>query len=79
MAVDTATETKLETLRAQLPAVHASAYFNAGSFGPLPEPVFEVRGFPKERLSGAKRQRILVRISELRAQLSDLHQRDRFD
>jgi L-cysteine/cystine lyase len=43
MAVDTATETKLETLRAQLPAVHASAYFNAGSFGPLPEPVFEAQ------------------------------------
>ncbi len=43
MAVDTATETKLETLRAQLPAVRTTAYFNAGSFGPLPQPVFEAQ------------------------------------
>lgn len=32
---------KLEALRSQLPAVHASCYFNAGSNGPIPLPAHE--------------------------------------
>ena len=41
MAVDTATDTRLETLRAQLPAVLTTGYFNTGSNGPIPRVAFE--------------------------------------
>lgn len=36
MAVETIAETKVDRLRAALPAVHETGYFNAGTFGPLP-------------------------------------------
>src|SRR3954467_7193184 len=36
MVVGTATDAKVGTLRAQLPAVHSTGYFNTGSNGPIP-------------------------------------------
>ncbi|MBA3450523.1 MAG: aminotransferase class V-fold PLP-dependent enzyme [Chloroflexia bacterium] len=41
MAVDTATGTRLDALRAQLPAVLQTGYFNAGSNGPIPRVAYE--------------------------------------
>ncbi|MBW3633341.1 MAG: aminotransferase class V-fold PLP-dependent enzyme, partial [Chloroflexi bacterium] len=41
MAIDTATDTKVETLRAQLPAVQTTGYFNTGSNGPIPTLAYE--------------------------------------
>ena len=41
MAVDTAIDTKVDTLRAQLPAVLAQGYFNTGSNGPMPIVAYE--------------------------------------
>ena len=32
----TVATSKLETLRAQMPALQATGYFNAGTFGPMP-------------------------------------------
>ena len=40
MAVGTATDAKVETLRAQLPAVQTTGYFNTGSNGPIPIAAF---------------------------------------
>jgi L-cysteine/cystine lyase len=40
MAVATALASKVDTLRAQLPAVHATGYFNTGSYGPMPTVAF---------------------------------------
>lgn len=36
MAVVTATEAKVDILRAQLPAVYETGYFNTGTYGPMP-------------------------------------------
>ncbi len=36
MSVDTATMTKVDALRAQLPAVQKLGYFNTGTYGPIP-------------------------------------------
>jgi L-cysteine/cystine lyase len=41
MAVETATDAKVDTLRAQLPAVQTTGYFNTGSNGPIPIVAFE--------------------------------------
>jgi L-cysteine/cystine lyase len=41
MAVGTATEAKVDALRAQLPAVQTTGYFNTGSNGPIPIVAFE--------------------------------------
>jgi L-cysteine/cystine lyase len=41
MVVETATDTKVEALRAELPAVHTTGYFNTGSNGPMPRIVFQ--------------------------------------
>lgn len=41
MAVDTATDTRVEALRAQLPAVQTTGYFNTGSNGPIPRVAYE--------------------------------------
>jgi L-cysteine/cystine lyase len=41
MAVGTAIESKVETLRAQLPAVLTTGYFNTGSNGPIPTAAYE--------------------------------------
>jgi L-cysteine/cystine lyase len=41
MAVGTATDTKVDALRAQLPAVQTTGYFNTGSNGPIPIVAFE--------------------------------------
>lgn len=41
MAIDTATDTKVDTLRAQLPAVQTTGYFNTGSNGPIPTLAYE--------------------------------------
>jgi L-cysteine/cystine lyase len=41
MAVGTAIETKVEALRAQLPAVLTTGYFNTGSNGPIPTAAYE--------------------------------------
>jgi L-cysteine/cystine lyase len=41
MAVGVATDAKIDTLRAQLPAVLTTGYFNSGSNGPIPRIVFE--------------------------------------
>jgi hypothetical protein len=41
MVVETATDTKVEALRAELPAVHTTAYFNTGSNGPIPRIVYQ--------------------------------------
>src|SRR5215204_2998655 len=40
MVVGTATDTKVDRLRAQLPAVHTTGYFNTGSNGPIPIAAF---------------------------------------
>src|SRR5215213_2505183 len=40
MAVGTAMDAKVDTLRAQLPAVHTTGYFNSGSNGPIPITAF---------------------------------------
>src|SRR5215213_3113578 len=41
MAVGTATDAKVDALRAQLPALQATGYFNTGSDGPIPIVAFE--------------------------------------
>jgi L-cysteine/cystine lyase len=41
MVIGTATETKVEALRAQLPAVQTTGYFNTGSNGPIPIVAYE--------------------------------------
>ena len=41
MAVETATDAKVDSLRAQLPAVQTTGYFNTGSNGPIPIVAFE--------------------------------------
>lgn len=41
MAVETATDTKVDALRAQLPAVQTTGYFNTGSNGPIPIVAYE--------------------------------------
>ncbi len=41
MAVGTATEAKVDALRAQLPAVKSTGYFNTGSNGPIPIVAYE--------------------------------------
>ena len=41
MAIETATETRLDALRAQLPAVLTTGYFNTGSNGPIPSVAYE--------------------------------------
>ena len=41
MAVGTVTDAKVDALRAQLPAVQATGYFNTGSNGPIPIVAFE--------------------------------------
>ncbi len=41
MAVDTRTDARVGALREQLPAVHASGYFNTGSNGPIPRVSYE--------------------------------------
>ncbi len=41
MAVGTATNTKVDALRAQLPAVKNTGYFNTGSNGPIPTVAYE--------------------------------------
>src|SRR5215204_694625 len=41
MAVETATDAKVNSLRAQLPAVQTTGYFNTGSNGPIPIVAFE--------------------------------------
>src|SRR5687768_3517848 len=41
MAVETATDAKVASLRAQLPAVQTTRYFNSGSNGPIPIVAFE--------------------------------------
>jgi L-cysteine/cystine lyase len=41
MAVVMASEAKVEALRAQLPAVHTTGYFNTGSNGPIPIVAYE--------------------------------------
>ena len=42
MAIDAATDVKVDTLRAQLPAVQTTGYFNTGSNGPVPRLAYEV-------------------------------------
>ena len=42
MAVGTVTDAKVDALRAQLPAVQTTGYFNTGSNGPIPIVAFEV-------------------------------------
>jgi L-cysteine/cystine lyase len=41
MAIGTATEAKVDALRAQLPAVQTAGYFNTGSNGPIPIVAYE--------------------------------------
>src|SRR5215208_6568838 len=41
MAVGTAIDAKVDALRAQLPALQATGYFNTGSTGPIPVVAFE--------------------------------------
>ena len=41
MAVGTATDARVDALRAQLPAVMTTGYFNTGSNGPIPRVAFE--------------------------------------
>lgn len=41
MVVETAIDTKVEALRAQLPAVQTTGYFNTGSNGPIPAVAYE--------------------------------------
>src|SRR5215210_613058 len=41
MAIATATDAKVDALRAQLPAVQTTGYFNTGSNGPIPVVAFE--------------------------------------
>jgi L-cysteine/cystine lyase len=41
MAVETATDARVDALRAQLPAVQTTGYFNTGSNGPIPIVAFE--------------------------------------
>src|SRR5918993_5589036 len=41
MAVETATDAKVDSLRAQLPAVQTTGYFNTGSNGPIPCVAYE--------------------------------------
>jgi L-cysteine/cystine lyase len=41
MAIGTATDAKVDTLRAQLPAVQTTGYFNSGSNGPIPIVAYE--------------------------------------
>ena len=41
MALGTATDAKVDVLRAQLPAVQTTGYFNTGSNGPIPTVAFE--------------------------------------
>jgi L-cysteine/cystine lyase len=41
MAVATATQSKVDALRAQLPAVQTAGYFNSGSNGPIPIVAYE--------------------------------------
>ena len=54
MAVDTAIDTKVDSLRAQLPAVLAQGYFNTGSNGPMPIVAYEAadRGARRELEQG---------------------------
>jgi L-cysteine/cystine lyase len=40
MVVETAKETKVDALRAQMPAVLETGYFNTGSYGPMPAVAF---------------------------------------
>lgn len=41
MAVDAGVETKVDALRAQMPAVLKTGYFNTGTYGPMPRAAFE--------------------------------------
>jgi L-cysteine/cystine lyase len=41
MVTETLTEPRVATLRAQLPAVHTTGYFNTGSYGPIPTVVYD--------------------------------------
>src|SRR5919106_1659529 len=41
MAIGTATDAKVDALRAQLPAVQTTGYFNTGSNGPIPIVAYE--------------------------------------
>ncbi len=41
MAVDVGVETKVDALRAQMPAVLKMGYFNTGTYGPMPRAAFE--------------------------------------
>src|SRR5687767_675824 len=41
MAIGTAADPKVESLRAQLPAVQTTGYFNTGSNGPIPIAAYE--------------------------------------
>lgn len=41
MAVDMATDARVDALRAQLPAVQTTGYFNTGSNGPIPRVAYE--------------------------------------
>ncbi len=41
MAVETATDAKVDALRSQLPAVQTTGYFNSGSNGPIPTVAYE--------------------------------------
>src|SRR5918997_2547400 len=49
MAVVTATDAKVDALRAQLPAVQTTGYFNTGSNGPIPIVAFEAADMAARR------------------------------
>jgi L-cysteine/cystine lyase len=49
MAVGTATDAKVDALRAQLPAVLTTGYFNTGSNGPIPIAAFEAAAAASRR------------------------------
>src|ERR671916_489981 len=49
MAVVTATDAKVDTLRAQLPAVQTTGYFNTGSNGPIPRLAYEAADMTARR------------------------------
>ena len=60
MAVETATDAKVDALRAQLPAVQTTGYFNTGSNGPIPIVAFEAADAiaRRELLQGDRSRRV---------------------
>jgi L-cysteine/cystine lyase len=75
MVVDTlnSTDAKVASLRAQLPAVLATGYFNTGSYGPMPTVAFEAtvevarREYEDGRISPGSYERNRARNREVAA------------